>query len=155
MFNLCGEEKEIQSEIMVFESAVMDIAYTKQPKFLAAFYKNAKICVFNVEQGCLNPVKNIDYEFPNSENFSLAFSDDGVYLANISSNANIVTVWETRTFSLRWYIDLTGDTLRKVMFAPNGCDLLALTASSKLKYLRINPNVAEVETVREQFNMTE
>lgn len=142
---------------MIFDSEVKDLQFTKQRKFLAAFYKCAKIIIFNVEEGDLNPinaVKSIDYEFPQPDNYSLAFSDDGVYLANISSNANIITVWETKNFGLKWYIDLTGDTLRKVMFAPNGCDLLALTTSSKLKYLRLNPNVAEVETVREQYGIT-
>ena len=66
-----------------------------------------------------------------------------------------MTVWETTNFGLRWYIDLTGDTIRKILFAPNGVDLLAITTSSKIKYLRINPVVAEVETVREQFGVTD
>jgi len=105
---------------------------------LAVFYKNAKIVIFNIESD-LKPVKNIDYEFPNSNNFSLAFSPNGDYLANISSNANIVTIWETRNFGLRWYIDLTGEILSKISFAPNGHDLLILTTTAKLKYLRINP----------------
>jgi WD40 repeat protein len=115
---------------------------------MGVFFKNAKIVVFNIEQEP-KPVKNIDYEFPNSENFSLAFSPDGAYLANISSNANTITIWETRNFSLRWYLDQTGDTITKVMFAPNGHDLLALTTSAKLKYFRVNPLLADCETVRD------
>lgn len=111
---------------MIFESSVMDIEYTVQHKFMAVFYQNAKIVIFNIEQD-LKPVKNIDYEFPNSSHFSLCFSPDGVYLANISSNANIITVWETRNFGLRWYIDLTSETISKIQFAPNGHDLVVLT----------------------------
>ena len=61
-------------------------------------------------------------------------------MANISSNANIITVWETRNFSLRWYIDLTGEVISKVTFAPSGKDLLVLTTTSKLKVLRIDPH---------------
>lgn len=121
---------------------------------MAVFYKNAKIVIFNIEND-IKPVKNIDYEFPNSNHFSLSFSPDGAYLANISSNANIVTVWETKNFGLRWYIDLTGDIISKIMFAPNGKDLLVLTTSAKLKYLRINPILPDVETVREQFGVTD
>jgi WD40 repeat protein len=116
---------------------------------MAVFYKNAKIVIFNIEGGEMKPVKNIDYEFPNTSNFSLTFSPDGAYLANISSNANIVTIWETRNFGLRWYIDLTGEIISKIHFAPNGHDLLVLTTTGRLKYLRINPLLAEVETVRE------
>jgi len=103
---------------------------------MAVFYKNAKIVIFNIENEC-KAVKNIDYEFPNSQHFSLSFSPDGAYLANISSNANIFTIWETKNFSLRWYIDLTGETISKIIFAPNGRDLLVLTTTSKLKYMRI------------------
>lgn len=77
VFNICGTEKKIQYETMIFESAVMDIQYTIQGKFMAVFYKNAKIVIFNIENGDIKPVKNIDYEFPNTSNFSLAFSPDG------------------------------------------------------------------------------
>lgn len=103
---------------------------------MAVFYRNAKIVIFNIENEC-KAVKNIDYEFPNSHHFSLSFSPDGAYLANISSNANTITIWETKNFSLRWYIDLTGETISKIIFAPNGRDLLVLTTTSKLKYMRI------------------
>jgi WD40 repeat protein len=125
----------------------MDIQYST--KFMAVFYKNAKIIIFNIEGNEMKPVKNIDYEFPNNNHFSLSFSPNGSYLANISSNANIITIWETRNFGLRWYIDLTGETVSKIVFAPNSHDLLVMTTTGRLKYLRINPLIAEVETVRE------
>lgn len=121
---------------------------------MAVFYKNAKIVIFNIENEC-KAVKNIDYEFPNSQHFSLSFSPDGAYLANISSNANTITIWETKNFSLRWYIDLTGETISKIIFAPNGRDLLVLTTTSKLKYMRITQNCVEVEIVREQYGLTD
>ena len=132
----------------------MDIQFARGGKFMAVFYKNAKIVIFNIESEC-KAVKNIDYEFPNSQHFSLSFSPDGAYLANISSNANTITIWETKNFSLRWYVDMTGEVLSKIMFAPNGRDLLVLTTTSKLKYLRITPNSVEVETVREQYGLTD
>lgn len=52
---------------MIFESAVMDIQFSRSGKFMAAFYKNAKIVIFNIETNneC-KAVKNIDYEFPNT-----------------------------------------------------------------------------------------
>jgi len=150
-----ANDRQILFETQIFEASVMDIAYSQTGKFMAVFYKNAKIVIFNLERGEMKPVKNIDYEFPNSQNFSLSFSPDGAYLANISSNANIVTVWETRNFGLRWYIDLTGEVISKILFAPNGHDLLVLTTTGRLKYLRINPLLAEVETVREQYGVTD
>lgn len=64
-------------------------------------------------------------------------------------------MWETRNFGLRWYIDLTGETLTKILFAPNGHDLLIMTSAAKLKYLRINPLLSEIETVREQYGVTD
>ena len=143
-------------EVMIFDSAVMDITFSKCGKFLAAFYKNGKIVIFNLEkEGEIRPVKNIDYEFPSSQYFSLDFSPDSAYLANISSNANIITIWETKNFSLRWYVDLTGDIITKIVFAPNGHDLLAMTKTCKLKYLRVNPLLPEIESVRDQFGVTD
>ena len=35
-------------------------------------------------------------------------------LANISSNANTITVWETSNFSLRYHLDVTGDIISKI-----------------------------------------
>ena len=58
-------------------------------------------------------------------------------MANISTNANTITVWETINFTLRYEIDLTGHLLYKLRFAPNGKDLVVLTTTSKLKFFRI------------------
>jgi len=77
---------------------------------LGIFYKSSKIVVFNIEKG-YQPIKTIDYDFPNDNYFSLTFSPDGKYLANISSNANNITVWETKNFSLKFHLDITGDII--------------------------------------------
>ena len=129
-------EKKILHENMVFESAVTAISFSKNGKFMAVFFKNGKIVITNVEFD-FTPVKNIDYEFPNGNYFSLDFSPDGTMLANISSNANTITVWETKNFSLKHYCDFTGEIISKLMFAPNGRDLLVMTTNSKLKILRL------------------
>ena len=78
-------------------------------------------------------------------------------MANISSNANIITIWETRNFTLRWYIDLTGEIISKVLFSPSGKDLLVLTTTSKLKVLRIDydRDQNDVPLVREQYGITD
>lgn len=136
IFNV--DQCKMVHETMIFQSAVMDIAYSPQGKFMATFFKNGKIVIFNLDNEEYTAVKNIDYEFPNANYFSISFSPDDSYLANISSNANIITVWETRNFSLRWYIDLTGEVISKIAFAPNGADLLVLTTTSKLKVLRVD-----------------
>ena len=142
---------------MIFESSVMDIKFSPKGKFLAVFFKNAKIVIFNLEmEDKMQPVKNIDYEFPNANYFSLGFSPDDSLLANISSNANTITIWETKNFSLRWMVDLTGEIISKIAFAPNMHDLLVMTTNSKLKVLRIDhdkPHGSELETVRDQFGI--
>ena len=144
-------------ETMIFQSAVMDISYSPQGKFMALFFKNGKIVIFNLANEEYTAVKNIDYEFPNANYFSLSFSPEDTYLANISSNANIITVWETRNFSLRWYIDLTGEIISKIAFAPNGKDMLVLTTTSKLKVLRLDPHrdQSDIPVVREQYGITD
>lgn len=40
---------------------------------MAVFFKNAKIVIINTELEFI-PVKNIDYEFPNANYFSVDFS---------------------------------------------------------------------------------
>jgi WD40 repeat protein len=41
---------------------------------------------------------------------------------------------------LKFHLDLTGDVISKIRFAPNGKDLVLLTTSSKLKFYRITFN---------------
>lgn len=98
------------AETLIYESPVMDLKFSQDNRFLALFYKSSRIVIFNVEKG-YQPIKTIDYEFPNDNYFSLSFTPDGKYLANISSNANNLTVWETKNFSLKFHLDLTGDLI--------------------------------------------
>jgi len=78
-------------------------------------------------------------------------------LANISSNANTITVWETRHFSLRYNLDVTGDIISKIQFAPNGKDLVLLTTSSKLKFYRLGSSARdrELEHIKDSYGITD
>ena len=103
---------------------------------MAALCENSRIVIFDVLNQ-FSPIKTLDYDFPNSNYFSLDFSPDGKLLANISTNANTVTVWETDNFTLKYKLDLTGNILSKLRFAPNNKDLVILTATSKLIFFRV------------------
>eukprot|EP00347_Sterkiella_histriomuscorum_P023802 403333335 len=146
------QQGKLLAETMIYESPIMDIQYSPDNRFLGIFYKSSKIVIFNVEKG-YQPIKTIDYEFPNDNYFSLDFSADGKYMANISSNANNITVWETKNFSLKFHLDLTGDIIQKIRFAPNSKDFVVLTTSSKLKFYRIGFN--ELQFMKESYGVTD
>lgn len=136
----------------------MDIDFSQDNKFMAVFYKCGKIVIINKERPDeFNPVKNIDYELPNQNYCSLSFSPDGALLANISSNANTITIWETRNFSLRYHLDVTGDVISKIQFAPNGRDIVLLTTSSKLKFYRLGSSARDTELmhIKDTYGVTE
>ena len=78
-------------------------------------------------------------------------------LANISSNANTITVWETRNFSLRYSLDVTGDVISKIQFAPNEKDLVLLTTSSKLKFYRLGSSMRDTELIhiKDSYGITD
>ncbi len=123
-------------ETMIYESPVRDITFSKNVKFMAAILENSRIVIFDVLNN-FNPIKVLDYDFPNSNYFSIDFSPDGRFLANISTNANTITVWETDNFTLKFKLDLTGNILSKIRFAPNNKDIVILTATSKLLFYRV------------------
>ena len=150
-------EMKIVHETLLFQSPVMDIDFSLNNKFMAVFYKSGKIVIINKEKGKFTPVKNIDYELPNSNYCSLSFSPDSTMLANISSNANTVTVWETRNFSLRYHLDITGDIIQKLQFAPNGKDIVILTTSSKLKFYRLGSSMRDTELthIKDSYGVTD
>jgi len=132
------------AESLLFDVPVMDLAFSKDNKFLTLFYKNCKVVLFSVEKG-YQPVKTIEYEFPNDNYFSLAFHPESTLLANISSNANTITIWETRNFSLKHRLDLTGEIIRKIQFAPNSRDFVVLTTSSKLLFYRLGKDLTFIK----------
>lgn len=68
-----------------------------------------------------------------------------------------MTVWETRNFSLRYHLDLTGDIISKLRFAPNGKDLVVLTTASKFKFYRIpnDPRQPELEHIKDAYGITD
>ena len=47
VFNL--ERRQVVHETMVFESSVMDIVFSPQGKYMAAFFKNAKVVIFKID----------------------------------------------------------------------------------------------------------
>ena len=74
IFDLSFENSgKLIAETMIFEAPVMDLQYSPDNKFLAVFYKSCRIVIFSIEKG-YQPVKSIDYEFPNENYFSLSFS---------------------------------------------------------------------------------
>jgi WD40 repeat protein len=121
---------------MIFESSIKDLKYSGDGRFLASICENSRITIHDAEKEYA-PIKNIDYDFPNNNYFSLDFSQDGNLMANISTNANTITIWETTNFTLRYEMDLTGNLIYKIRFAPNNKDLVVLTTTSKLKFFRI------------------
>lgn len=149
---------KIVHETLLFKSPLMNIDFSLDNRFMAVFFKSGKIVIINIEvQGKFNPVKNIDYDFANHTNCSLNFSRDGSMLANISSNSNTITIWETRNFSLRYHLDLTGDIVSKIQFAPNGKDLVILTTASKLKFYRLGSSARDTELlhIKDSYGITD
>lgn len=78
-------------------------------------------------------------------------------MANISSNANKITIWETRNFSLCYEIDISGDMIKQIAFAPNDKDLVLLTTSSKLKFYRIPQSSNETSPIhiKDSYGVTD
>jgi WD40 repeat protein len=125
---------------------------------MAVFFKCGKIVILNMEKaGEFTAIKNIEFGKPNQSYQSLTFSPDSSLLANISSNTNIITVLETRNFSLKYSVDLTGDLISKIKFAPNEKDIVMLTISSKLKFFRIpeDPSASELIHIKDCYDVTE
>ena len=54
-------------------------------------------------------------------------------------------------------MDITGDIISKLRFAPNGKDLVLLTTSSKLKFYRLpqDPHTKELVHIKDSYDITE
>ncbi len=54
---------------------------------------------------------------------------------------------------MKFHLDLTGDIIVKILFAPNGKDLVILTSSSKLKFYRIG--FSELLFIKDSYGLTD
>jgi WD40 repeat protein len=101
---------ELYFETMTNSSEIKDLQFSPDSKFLSVIDRDSRISIYNVDKKLA--IKNIDFSCPNDNYFSLAFSQNSELMANISTNANMITIWETTNFSLKFPpIDLTGDIL--------------------------------------------
>lgn len=98
---------ELYYETMTNNTEVKDLQFSPDSRLLATIDKDSRILMISVENKL--SIKNIDFNCADSSLFSLAFSPNSELFANISTNANTITIWETQNFSLRYPpIDLTG-----------------------------------------------
>lgn len=134
-------------ETLIYHSPVKCVRFSPDELKLAVMNENSRIIIFDCENE-FSVIKTIDYDFPNNNYFSIDFSRDGRLLANISTNANTITIWETDNFTLKYQLDLTGNIISKLQFAPNSKDLVVMTVTSKLKFFRIgNSEVTEFREI--------
>jgi len=114
------------------------VCYSHDGLTLAAIDGGGKIMLIDAKERRYEVFKTIQIESVNHNYLDMEFSPDNDLFGHIGSNANTVCLWETMNYTLKYQLDLTGDVISKIHFSPNGKDILILTATSKLKYFRLD-----------------
>ncbi len=125
------------------------VCYSADGDTLAVMDVRGKIVFLDAKERRYEPFKTIESESVNPNYVSMCFSPDDELFAHIGSNANVVCIWETTNYSLKYRLDLPGEVISKIAFSTNCKDLLLLTATSKLKYFRINDKQQKCQQVME------
>ena len=139
----CGISAKISPDILSL------VRYSADGDTLAVMDARGKIMLLDSRDNRYEPFKTIESDAINPNYVHMCFSPDGELFAHIGSNANVVCIWETTNYSLKYRLDLPGEVIAKVAFSTNCKDLLLLTATSKLKYFRLNDKQLKCQQIME------
>ena len=114
------------------------ICYSKDGSTLATIDAYGKILLLDARERRYEVFKVIEVDNAIANYLDIDFSPDGDLLGHIGSNANVVCLWETMNYSLKYSLDCTGEIISKMRFSDNCKDLLLLTVTSKIKFFRID-----------------
>jgi len=114
------------------------VIYSNDGSTLAVMDAHGKIIFVDTKEKHYEVFKTISTDLVNPNYLDMSFSPDNELFAHIGNNANTICIWETANYSLKYQLDLPGEIISKLKFAPNNKDLLVMTATSKLKYFRID-----------------
>lgn len=129
--------------------SLKSLCYSWDGATVAVLDIKGRVFLIDAREKRYEQFKTIETDHINSNYSDMCFSPDNELFAHIGSNANVVCIWETTNYSLKYQLDLPGEVISKIKFSGNCKDFLVLTATSKIKYFRIDTRTQRCQQIME------
>lgn len=132
------ETTSMKEEFLQHETKVLRCVHSPDSKFLLSASEDGVVCLYDANRK-YQPVKNIPVEVL-GDKVDACFSYDSKQFAVLGTHSSIIFIWDTLTFSQKFRINTSGVTIQKMLFSPNGQDLLVISAGNeyKVKFYGLN-----------------
>ena len=100
-------------------------------KFLMSASEDGMVCIYDANRR-YQPVKTIPVEVL-GDTVDACFSYDSKQFAVLGTQGSIIYIWDTLTFSQKFRINTAGFVIQKMIFSPNGQDLLVISSGQEFK----------------------
>lgn len=132
------ETTSMKEEFLQHECKIVKCVHSPDAKFLISASEDGVVCLYDVGRK-YQPVKTIPVEVL-GDKVDVCFSYDSKQFAVLGTHSSIIFIWDTLTFSQKFRINTSGFVIQKMLFSPNGQDLLVISAGQeyKVKFYGLN-----------------
>lgn len=132
------ETTSMKDEFLQHETKIVKCVHSLDGKFLLSASEDGAVCLYDSLKK-YQPVKTIPVEVL-GDKVDVCFSYDSKQFAVLGTHNSIIFIWDILTFSQKFRINATGFTIHKMLFAPNGQDLLVISYNQdyKVKFYGLN-----------------
>lgn len=132
------ETTSVRDEFSQHETRIVKVVHSGDGRLLISASKDALICIYDPTRK-YQPVKNISPEIP-GDFVDVCFSCDSKQFAVLGTQASTIFIWDSSTFSQKFRINTSGAIVHKILFSPNGQDILAVNSAQeyRVRYYGLN-----------------
>ena len=132
------ETTSMKDEFLQHETKIVKCVHSLDSKFLISASEDGVVCLYDVGRK-YQPVKTIPVEVL-GDKVDVCFSMDSKQFAVLGTYNSIIFIWDIQTFSQKFRINTTGFVIQKMLFAPNGQDLLVTSFGQdyRVKFYGLN-----------------
>lgn len=129
------------------ETPVAKVLHSNDGKLLLSISEDALVCAYDVFRK-YSPVKCVSPEVK-GQYVDVSISPDSKQFAVLGTHSSTIFIWDVATFALKFRINTSGAVIQKILFSPNGQDLLAISAGMDYKVRFYGLNGFEAVPIKE------
>ena len=128
----------MKEEFLQHECKVVKCVHSLDAKYLMSASEDGVVCLYDATRR-YQPVKTIPCEVL-GDKVDACFSYDSKQFAVLGTHSSIIFIWDVQTFAQKFRINTSGFVIQKMLFSPNGQDLLVISSGQeyKVKFYGLN-----------------
>ncbi|CAG9336068.1 unnamed protein product [Blepharisma stoltei] len=141
------ESTRERDEFLQHDCKCIKVVHSGDGNLLLSASEDAMVCLYDVRRK-YQPVKSIFPEIP-GDHVDVCFSHDSKHFAVLGTQGSTIFIWECSTFSQKFRINTLGAIIHKIVFSPNGQDIIAINSAQEFRVRYYGLNGFEAIPIKE------